>query len=667
MNNSIVDYLTSKGQASDYGSRASLYSSSGLTGNYTGSADQNIQLLNTLKAKAPVDPATTTPSSNASMGTISIDKLQPASSMKTVPTPTDTTNYSGMIGSTTKSIIDSYTNANNDYTTYSNKVVEDANSISSLMKNLANKQVDTQNAQETAGVNTAKAEYTAYINKLAELSGQATSLQREAQAIPIQAQQNAEGKGITDAGLAPLTSAELRNNAIKALTLAQNTDIVSAAATGSYNKLQLAQDKAQQIIDLKYKPLEDELKARQTQYELNKDMLSLIDKKRTEALGIALENEKTTLDAKKSLDQQKSQIQIEMAKNGATADAISRVGNSTNISEAIANATIYLRTPNTEVVKVGDNSAYLIDKNTGKIIRSFGAGGGSSGGSVGGGKTITYTDVNGNTKTTDYNGIVNTILGSGKFTKDQSNAIRTAIAQGEDPITVIKNNAKSLLSGTNQNALEDAESSLYQLKQLDANMTAYYNAGGNTGIFKGTYEETLNKLGEVKDPKLVELASRIATNLQEYRNAISGTAYGIKEGAEIASVFPSIKNGKVLNDTLVKARTDGLQAKIDGYYRSTIGDTGLSLIKGATTQQQSNAVTSKGNLSDRDYVEKVLSSRNLKYDDVVNYVLDQARAPSADYPQGMPQPMPVIRNSDGQYGAIPYSDYLANKSKYTAL
>jgi len=664
MNNSIVDYLNSKGQASDYGSRSSLYSSSGLTGNYTGSADQNIQLLNTLKAKAPVDPATQTGGStnSASMGTISIDKLQPATQMKTVDKPQDNTNYSNMIGATTKSIIDSYTNANNDYTTYSNKVVEDANSITSLMKSLANKEADKQNAQETAGVNTAKTEYTNYINQLADLSGQATSLQRESQAIPLKMQQGAEGKGITDAGLAPLTSAELRNNAIRALTLAQNTDVVSAAATGSYNKLQLAQEKAQQIIDLKYKPIEDDLKARQTQYELNKDMLSIYDKKRTEALGIALENEKTQLDAKKTVDQQKSTLQIEMAKNGAPADAIARVGNSANVSEAIANATIYLRTPNTEVVKVGDNSAYLIDKQTGKIIRSFGAGGGSTGGtSIGGGKTITYTDANGNTKTTDYNGIVNTILGSGKFTKDQSNAIRTAIAQGEDPVTVIKNNAKNLLSGANQNALEDSEASLYQLKQLDANMTAYYNAGGNTGIFKGTYEQTLNSLGEVKDPKLVELASRIATNLQEYRNAISGTAYGIKEGAEIASVFPSIKNGKVLNDTLVKARTDGLQAKIDGYYRSTIGDTGLSLIKGATTQQQSNAVTSKGNLSDRDYVEKVLSSRNLKYDDVVNYVLDQAKA------SGIKQPMPVIENSSGLYGAVEYSDYVANKSKYTAL
>ena len=62
MNNSIVDYLNSKGQASDYQSRASLASANGIQ-NYSGTADQNLQLLNTLKGQG------TTPSQ--SMGTIS--------------------------------------------------------------------------------------------------------------------------------------------------------------------------------------------------------------------------------------------------------------------------------------------------------------------------------------------------------------------------------------------------------------------------------------------------------------------------------------------------------------------------------------------------------------------------------------------------------------------
>lgn len=55
VNTSIVDYLTSVGQASDYGSRSKLASTYGIQ-NYQGTANQNIQLLNLLKGGS--QPAT---------------------------------------------------------------------------------------------------------------------------------------------------------------------------------------------------------------------------------------------------------------------------------------------------------------------------------------------------------------------------------------------------------------------------------------------------------------------------------------------------------------------------------------------------------------------------------------------------------------------------------
>jgi hypothetical protein len=57
--NSIVDYLNSLGQASDYNSRAKLAAQKGIT-NYTGSADQNLSLLNTLRTA----PTSSTPTYN---------------------------------------------------------------------------------------------------------------------------------------------------------------------------------------------------------------------------------------------------------------------------------------------------------------------------------------------------------------------------------------------------------------------------------------------------------------------------------------------------------------------------------------------------------------------------------------------------------------------------
>lgn len=63
---SIVDYLGSTGQASDYNTRAKLAASSGIQG-YTGTATQNTQLLNSLRSSgsnqlpsSQVDPSSTT-------------------------------------------------------------------------------------------------------------------------------------------------------------------------------------------------------------------------------------------------------------------------------------------------------------------------------------------------------------------------------------------------------------------------------------------------------------------------------------------------------------------------------------------------------------------------------------------------------------------------------
>lgn len=57
---SIVDYLGSLGQASDFGSRTNLAKQYGIV-NYSGTADQNTQLLNTLRTKATTPPAGAVP------------------------------------------------------------------------------------------------------------------------------------------------------------------------------------------------------------------------------------------------------------------------------------------------------------------------------------------------------------------------------------------------------------------------------------------------------------------------------------------------------------------------------------------------------------------------------------------------------------------------------
>jgi hypothetical protein len=102
-NGSIVDYLSSIGQASDFNSRAKLAAQSGIT-NYTGTAAQNTQLLGIIsssKTPAPTAP-TPTPSQQTTTPTTVAPKVNnptptpsPAQTPAPAPQPAKPTAYQG--------------------------------------------------------------------------------------------------------------------------------------------------------------------------------------------------------------------------------------------------------------------------------------------------------------------------------------------------------------------------------------------------------------------------------------------------------------------------------------------------------------------------------------------------------------------------------------------
>ena len=219
------------------------------------------------------------------------------------------------------------------------------------------------------------------------------------------------------------------------------------------------------------------------------------------------------------------------------------------------------------------------DKNTGALkVKVLGNVSGGTG--VGGG-------TGGNSQ---YAGIINTILGSGKFTKDQSAAMKNAINNGEDPFTVVKNQAKNLLGQTGDTKLTSYEVAKEQLVAVQDSLQRYYDAGGKTDIFRGNYEKVINKLGEVSNPKLVEIATEIAASLQIYRNAVSGTAYSVQEGVDIAKIFPGINKSEGLNTAILNGRMKAFDSTIDSTYRSVLGKS-YDELKTLNTEPQTDGQT----------------------------------------------------------------------------
>ena len=222
-----------------------------------------------------------------------------------------------------------------------------ADSQMSLQNALLGKTADTQAYEDQAGVTQAKAQQNQFVQQLADLNAQAQSLQREASAIPIANRLAYQKAGIagTESQVQNVNYDQLQQNALKALSIAQQADIASAALTGSTVRLNAAKEKAQQMVDLKYKPIEDQIALKKNQYELNKDTLMQIDKKRAEALQLSIQKEERDIAERKAVEKGVQDIGLTLRKYGVADSVVKDVLSAKSVNEAIIKAGTLLQDP----------------------------------------------------------------------------------------------------------------------------------------------------------------------------------------------------------------------------------------------------------------------------------------------------------------------------------
>ena len=257
------------------------------------------------------------------------------------PTPVDPM----LVPSLTSQIAGEYDSTNKQLEQLQSEQKALNDSQNSLENTLLGKTADTQNAQELSGYNAEVANVNKYNQELANLNSQASYLSKEAEA----AKQNAIREGRQFGAVSSFVTSQQneieRNRAVKALEISANADILQASLYGSQIKLQAAKDKAQQIIDLKYKPLEDQLAFKKAQYERNKDLLASVDKKRTEVLNAAIKKEEQQIAEQKETEKSISDIGMTLRKYGVSDSVIKNVLSSKSLDEAIIKAGNNLQDP----------------------------------------------------------------------------------------------------------------------------------------------------------------------------------------------------------------------------------------------------------------------------------------------------------------------------------
>ena len=239
------------------------------------------------------------------------------------------------------------------------------NNLTDMLKTLntalLGKTADQTAAEAAAGVPTAQ-------KTITDLTAQLSGLQNEAKAIPLSLQNDATGRGITAAGLAPIQSAQLRDNAVKALT-------VSTLLQAAQGNLANAQSMADKVITQKYGPIQEQITAATANLNLiiNSPEYSLEEKNRAQAQLDAQNAKQAALDKAKSDAAAVLTTAQNAAVNGAGAITLQKITAAKTPAEAlkIAGASGVTTAKNTQIVSIGGRQK-LIDTKTGNTIRDLG-------------------------------------------------------------------------------------------------------------------------------------------------------------------------------------------------------------------------------------------------------------------------------------------------------
>jgi len=138
---------------------------------------------------------------------------------------------------------------------------------------------------------------------------------------------------------------------------------------------------------------------------------------------------------------------------------------------------------------------------------------------------------------------------------------------------LIKKQARTSLGVEGAKQLSGKERTVQLLEEIRDKLKTLEDNGINTNIFSGTTERIIGKAGDVGEEggEMRNIATTIATAIQNYRKAMSGVAFSVPESKEYQSMFPSISKTKAFNTANIDALTDVFGGDIDFTYEEQMG------------------------------------------------------------------------------------------------
>lgn len=222
-----------------------------------------------------------------------------------------------------------------------------------------------------------------------DLSSRLNALKNESLQIPLQLQQDATGRGVTAAGLQPIQTAALRNNAIQALG-------VSSLLEASRGNLSTALDLVDRAVYQKFQPIKEQIAAKTANLNLILQSPAYTAEQKSRAQKqIDIQDAKSrAIEKQETTEKDIRGIAIDAASSGADSLILRRIQEAKTPEEALriaADAGVFTQGQkiNSQVVKLEDGNTLLVNTDTGEVIKNLHGSkpittpGGGTGGSVG--------------------------------------------------------------------------------------------------------------------------------------------------------------------------------------------------------------------------------------------------------------------------------------------
>ena len=168
-----------------------------------------------------------------------------------------------------------------------------------------------------------------------DLTNRFNTLKAAADQIPLQIQNDYQGRGATAAGVAPIQTAQLRENTIQQLG-------VSAMLQAANGNLSTAQDLIDSAVKAKFDPIEAELTAKQQQLQAIAPLLSAEEQRQAAKQQAKLEAQKTQLANQREDQKTIYDTMLTAAQYGADATTLRNIQNAASPTAAAAAASAVL-------------------------------------------------------------------------------------------------------------------------------------------------------------------------------------------------------------------------------------------------------------------------------------------------------------------------------------